>query len=167
MTIAIALRLTSNVAQSVKAIAFASFLIAIVGCGRGLPETAPVHGRVTVDGQPVSEGMMTFHPPAGRPATGVIKPDGTFELSTFEPADGALLGSHRVTIDATKTIAATAGAKSWEEELAMGGIPSTDEKTVWLVPAEFAELQTTNLTAEVRAGENEINFDVPAVVREH
>jgi hypothetical protein len=45
----------------------------------------------------------------------------------------------------------------------MGGIPSSNEKIIWLVPSEYAELPTTTLTAKVAPGQNEINFDLPAL----
>ena len=39
-----------------------------------------------------------FQPKSGRPARGTIQPDGSFELSTFSPGDGAVVGHNRVRI---------------------------------------------------------------------
>lgn len=134
----------------------------VCGCGRSLPETAIVRGQVTVGTNPLTEGMITFFPEKGRAATSRIEPDGTFRLTTFKPGDGAILGQHRVTIDAVKLSGAVGPVPtSFEEELVMGGIPSGGQ-VVWLVPQEYATLQTTKLTAEVKPGENEIDFDLPA-----
>jgi hypothetical protein len=35
---------------------------------------------------------------AGKPGTGTLQADGTFALSTYSPQDGAVVGSHWVTI---------------------------------------------------------------------
>jgi hypothetical protein len=40
----------------------------------------------------VAEGSE--HP--GKPASGEVQPDGTFQLSTYQDADGALIGKHTV-----------------------------------------------------------------------
>ena len=57
--------------------------------------TAPVSGVVTLDGQPLEMGSVTFVPQDGsrRPATGRIQSDGSYRLGTYDDDDGALLGS--------------------------------------------------------------------------
>src|SRR5262245_31845834 len=85
------------------------FLVAILGCvgllsGCGGPNMATVKGKVTCNGNPVKEAQITFSPvpkdekdrEAGKPATGFTDEQGYFELSTFKPLDGALIGEHRV-----------------------------------------------------------------------
>jgi hypothetical protein len=74
------------------------------GCGsnNGL-NLARVRGRVTYKGEPVKYGTVHFMPSEdkgtkGPPALGVITSDGSYVLSTDEPGDGALVGSHRVGI---------------------------------------------------------------------
>jgi len=37
---------------------------------------------------------------------GTIEPDGSYRLTTFDSGDGALLGRHRVTIEATRIVRA-------------------------------------------------------------
>jgi hypothetical protein len=73
------------------------------GCGGGgeFP-TATVSGAVTYDGKPVKGGSITFSPvadgeqEAGKPASGMVKEDGTYELSTYGEGDGAVIGKHTV-----------------------------------------------------------------------
>jgi hypothetical protein len=83
------------------------FLVATLlsgGCGN--TNLAPVKGRVTCNGKPVAEAMITFAPfpksegdrEAGKPATGFTDDEGNYELSTYKPYDGALIGKHNVTI---------------------------------------------------------------------
>lgn len=137
-------------------------LFAFSGCGDGLPQRAPVAGSVTFNGQPVSEGTVTFFPTAGRAALGKIQADGTFRLTTYDEGDGALLGEHRVTIEAVK-VTGGASPQSFEEELRFG---QTGQATVAsvverLVPQEYAQRATSPLTASVQRGENRIDFHLP------
>ncbi len=89
----------------------AGLLVSTVsGCGSsaastGAP-TAPVRGKVTYKGQPVTKGRIIFEPDGkGKEATGEIQPDGTFVLTTYKKDDGAVLGNHRVSIStASRTL---------------------------------------------------------------
>jgi hypothetical protein len=74
------------------------------GCG-GAPEaaaklatTVPVSGKVTYKGKPLTHGTVDFEPDAGRDAHGAIGPDGGYTLTTFNQGDGAVAGTHRVSI---------------------------------------------------------------------
>jgi hypothetical protein len=74
------------------------------GCGEGRAagarlKTVPVKGTVRYNGKPVTKGTIKFEPQVqGRTASGAILADGTFELSTYAPGDGAVPGPHRVAI---------------------------------------------------------------------
>lgn len=63
------------------------------GCGSGHPETFPVAGKITYDGQPVTQGTVVFYPEEGQPAMGTIAADGSYRLTTFEDGDGAAAGA--------------------------------------------------------------------------
>ena len=110
-----------------------------------------------MDGQPVPVGRIMFHPLKGRPAIGTIGDDGSYELPTFEQGDGALVGSHTVTIKATRTTGSS-GPRNFEEEAQ--GVPFVEGTTEWLVPEKYSDRSTTTLTAEVKAEKNTINFDL-------
>jgi hypothetical protein len=130
------------------------------GCGSSRPETAPVSGRVTYQGRPVPSGRIAFQPEEGRLAIGAIDSDGHFSLTTFKPGDGALLGKHRVTIEATRLSGGDPLPKNRQEELRVGGgVPPVVEQ---LVPEKYSRLETTPLKAEVSRGSNTVNFDLPA-----
>jgi hypothetical protein len=77
----------------------------LVGCGSS--DKGKVSGTVTSAGQPVTGGSVSFAPVAGadsstgaasssRVATGAVRSDGTFSLSTDTDGDGALIGRHEV-----------------------------------------------------------------------
>ncbi len=84
-------------------------VLTFVGCGGGgdqLP-TAQVSGKVTFDGKPVTGGTLTFLPQAsagnptpGKPASGTIQSDGTYELGTYDTDDGAVIGRHTISFSA-------------------------------------------------------------------
>jgi hypothetical protein len=78
---------------------------AAAGCSKSEFDLAPVAGRVTIDGQPFTQGKVMFAPiasgesrEAGKPALGRLGPDGSFILGTYEPDDGAVVGEHWVTV---------------------------------------------------------------------
>ena len=138
-------------------------LMMITGCGRTLPETAPVEGRVTLDGKPLTTGAIMFFPEEGRPATGVIDADGSFRLTTFTAYDGALPGRHTVTIEADEVVQ-VAAPRSYEEEIQQGqqGARPTIGKLRYIVPAKYGNRATSGLTAEVIAQPeiNRIDFNI-------
>jgi hypothetical protein len=80
------------------AIALVAALL-LVGCGSS--DKGKVSGTVTAAGQPVTGGSVSFAPvagsaSAGRVATGAVRSDGSFSLSTDTDEDGALIGRHEV-----------------------------------------------------------------------
>jgi hypothetical protein len=112
-------------------------LVAIAGCGRPSYqlETAPVTGKVTLDGQPLSSGYVTFVVARGRASSGEIRPDGTFEMSTYEPGDGAQVGTHPVVITPVPPDEYHSGPKP---------VP---------VPERYTRSGTSGFTFEVKPGE--------------
>ncbi|MEX2168416.1 MAG: carboxypeptidase regulatory-like domain-containing protein [Pirellulales bacterium] len=72
-----------------------------VGCGRPSHQldTAPVSGKVTLDGQPLPSGYVVVTTTKGRMASGKIRSDGTFDLTTYNEGDGAQVGSHPVVVN--------------------------------------------------------------------
>ena len=93
------------VCLAAASLSFALSLV-LVGCGAGadLPKLGKVHGKVTYKGRPVTSGHIVFTPvegkggATGQTATGEISSDGTYELTTFNTGDGAILGQHVVTV---------------------------------------------------------------------
>jgi hypothetical protein len=84
-------------------------LALLPGCGGS--SMAPVHGHMTWDGKPVKEAAIVFSPAPrsdkdkepGKPATAFSDENGNYVLSTFKSYDGALIGSHNVTISLDAT----------------------------------------------------------------
>lgn len=145
-----------------------ALLIVATGCSSG-PRVAPVKGKVTVGGKPVTTGQITFHSEGGRPAIGEIDAEGNYTLTTFKQGDGAIVGKHTVTIHATKVGGGSMGFASPEDEMRWteqgmkkGGsnkilVPG---KVEWLVPEKYSRSESSDLKKEVKEGENIINFDL-------
>ncbi|MGP0063681.1 MAG: hypothetical protein ACLQGP_08810 [Isosphaeraceae bacterium] len=69
-----------------------------------LPKLGKVHGKVTYNGKPLDGGHIVFTPAGGKGgesgqnATGEIDSNGTYDMTTFNTGDGAILGQHVVTV---------------------------------------------------------------------
>lgn len=117
------------------------------GCGPKYPKTAIVRGKVTYKGKPVPNGTVNFIPAAGKDASGEIKPDGTYTLTSFRPGDGAIPGAYSVVIVAMQDMA----SRLPEER---SPLPPP------IVPVKYTSLATSDLKAQVEDQENTINFDL-------
>lgn len=128
-------------------------LIAI-GCGSGADgfSTAAVSGKVTRQGQPVSGGTVSFIPQtaankdghSGKPAAGVVSPDGTYQLTTYISNDGAIIGKHQVTYTPAPI------------EIDENQDPETAQPAV----SPFDGLKPSNSEVEVKSGSNTINIEL-------
>ena len=75
-------------------------LCLLAGCGDDRVPTHPTRGKVVFpDGSPVRTGVVELSSDDHElTATGKINPDGTFVLGTYDIADGAVAGPHRVIV---------------------------------------------------------------------
>jgi len=117
------------------------FLLGSVGCSSGL---YPVRGKVTYeDGTPVTKGLVVFESSAAKPpitARGDIQADGTYQLSTFKPGDGAPAGKYRVLLS----------PREYENIDGLEGPrrpPAFDKR--------YMDFSTSGLAFEVKAGSND------------
>jgi hypothetical protein len=69
-----------------------------------MPKLGKVQGKVTYQGKLLGSGRVLFTPASGKggesgqSASGEIDSNGTYELTTFNTGDGAILGQHIVTV---------------------------------------------------------------------
>jgi hypothetical protein len=132
-------------ATSVISIAFLSAAFALLaGCGDGKVTRFPVTGSVLIDGTPADGAMVIFCPTQGseevmklRPF-GYTGPDGKFELTTVDKADGSPAGDYKVLIQ-------------WPAKQGMdardGGNLGPDR-----LRGRYMNLETTQLTAKIEEG---------------
>jgi hypothetical protein len=126
------------------------------GCGKAKPPTAPVAGRVLLDGKPVSDAAVMFEPlDGGVPARGSTGADGSFSLSTFARDDGALLGRHRVSISKFVTEGVAANELGLE---AAPGAPGLQPKAA--LPPRYADPKSSGLKATVEAAGTRAEFSL-------
>lgn len=121
-----------------------------IGCSDPGQRTYAVRGIVRFpDGEVLRDGSVEFEI-IGREkpvtATGVIGPDGSFVLGTYELDDGALPGKHRVVVIADYVIGSGAERP--------GLIP---EPTVH---ARYRDYRSSGLVHEVKPGTNNIVIEV-------
>lgn len=116
----------------------------LIGCGGGdRREYADVSGKVSVNGNPLKMGTVTFQPAAGAPATGTIQADGTYTLK-------GVVGPNKVMIVSREAEAADAGASP-----AKRAAPPQS-----FVPEQYGTPSST-LSFDVKSGKNEnANFDI-------
>jgi hypothetical protein len=111
-------------------------LAAFAGCGKSASQIAPVHGRVTLDGQPLPHTAVVFRTPGQSSSGGRTDENGNYELIYKRGLKGAPIGMNHVTI---------------LEDTQVTHKPQR-------VPARYNE--ESELEREVKAGDNEINFDL-------
>ena len=114
-------------------------LLGAAGCDAG-GKLYPVGGTVTLDdGKPVTKGVVVFERTEGGPpitARGEIKPDGSYQLSTYRPGDGVPPGKYRVQLN----------------PLDLSEVP--DEEKQLPFDAKYLKFETSGLEYEVRPGPN-------------
>lgn len=138
-----------------------------LGCGSGGPPLGQVSGTVTLDGEPVTNGLVTFTPEAGgRGSTGKTDASGKYTLS-FVEGPGALVGTHKVTVTTLKEAAAVEEVSSDSDaymKQAMGGSASDYDNATVTEPIPAKYNTETTLTCEVTSGGN--TFDIPMTTGE-
>lgn len=132
------------------------------GCGSSEeegPELAPVTGVVTYNGSPLADASVTFDPESGPGAGAATDANGKFELRTGN-RDGAVVGTHKVAVlaEEEETYLSEEELEKLEEE---GKKPPEPEEPKSLIPAKYAETETSGLTFDVTDGSN--HFEIKLV----
>lgn len=129
-------------------------LLLVSGCG-GKVDRPPVFkagGVIRLGGKPVPDALVQFIPAAGRPATGKTNSNGEFTLTTFNTNDGAVEGSHTVTV--TVAMAETIVSNTPDELKAI-------EKANAAVPLIYKDPKTSGLVNTVeKTGKNHFEIDL-------
>jgi hypothetical protein len=111
----------------------------------GGPALYPVRGKVVYeDGSPMPEGFVVAEMKDGDTVVmmrGEIHPDGTFQLGSLRPGDGARPGKYRVLV--------TGRARAPAEE----HLPP-------VIDTKFQSFETSGLEVEVRKAPNDFTFKV-------
>jgi hypothetical protein len=112
-----------------------------------------VRGTVTVKGQPLTKGTITFVPTDEKHpnATSLIGPDGSYNLQTREPGDGAELGDYRVVVS---------GVANEEilDYIPKGKVKAKADKSG--ISAKYQDPEQSGLKATVKSGQNNFPFNL-------
>lgn len=126
---------------------------ALPGCGgNDRPVFHKVQGKVTLDGEPLSEATLTFERIAGeqlefaRPSICISGPDGTFSPWTLMEGDGLPAGKYRVGVFAQKQVGGP--------RLTEGMTDAEYARIKWkpVVPAKYNVTATSGIEVEVTPG---------------
>jgi hypothetical protein len=128
-------------------------LALIGGCSDG--KRGAVSGRVTLDGQPIEEGRITFIPAEGNsgPTAGSVILNGNYRVPA---SGGAWVGKNRVEIRGVrKSGNQTATASAYPR--GTGGTEKVEERAE-AVPEIYNT--RSQLVEDIRAGSNQIDFEL-------
>ena len=142
----------ANAAKTVRAKAALTIILliattALAGCGQQGPARVPVFkttGKVLFQNQPVAGALVVLHPRGAAPdaprPTAQVKPDGTFEATTFDSGDGAPAGEYIVTVQ-------------WFPARKVAGdfVPGPN-----VLPKKYSTPETSDLIVRVAEAENSL-----------
>ncbi|TWT58593.1 hypothetical protein KOR42_19750 [Thalassoglobus neptunius] len=121
--------------------------ISAMGCGPSGPDIEGVHGKVTMNGQPLRNASIVFMPvESGRPAGARTDEEGMYVLNFSGGRQGAQAGEYKV------RISTASDPMAQEDGSTTPGSPET-------VPLKYGA-QTTLTATVVEGGDNEFNFDI-------
>lgn len=149
-----------------------SVFVVASGCGRRGPAVELVEGRLTIDGEPLSDAAVGFSPAGGgaRAAHGRSDATGAFWLTSTEGGAelaGASIGDYIVTVRKMRNRVAELGpepdrasdprgnATYWSDVSRVNALPPES-----LIPVEYGERTTSPLRAEVKKGRNRFAFEL-------
>jgi hypothetical protein len=122
-------------------------LATVAGCGGTY--NSSVDGTVTLDGNPVPRGTVTYHPTAPGPgAYARVEEDGSYTVRTGRE-EGLPAGEYQVTVIASEPPAVSQSA---------GGGPPPAGKPI--TPPWYRAKESSGLKFTVEPGSNEINLEL-------
>lgn len=129
--------------REVASVVVVLLLLTLAGCGS--THDASVSGTVTLDGETLDRGTVSFHPVGeGAVAYGQIQSDGSYQVKTGRES-GLLPGEYKV------TVVATAPPPEPED-------PMDEPVGELLTPKRYGRTETTDLQYTVEAGSNTIDI---------
>lgn len=149
----------------IRWIACAATALSCAGCD-GTPQMnydsvdlVPVYGKVTLDGEPLPQAVVTFEGSDGQFSYAMTDADGEYRLQFDTVAQGATPGAKTVRISTTRKILGLNAAEGEQEEGAQGEGPAvkpapSGEK----VPARYNK--KSELQVQVAADKTEFNFEL-------
>ncbi len=147
-------------------LATSAFLLCalIAGCSSNEPTLAEVKGKLVMNGKPLGNVKVSFHPDPdrgtkGNGSSGVTDAEGNFALQYAVGKPGAIVGSHRVVLEDLDVYGNVfVGRGDYRREDGKGGQLEVPKKNRF--PEIFTDLGRTPLKQDVTAGMGPITIDV-------
>ncbi len=138
-------------------IAFAGIALGIPACGGTSEDRVPVYkttGKITFEGKPVAGALVLFRKPEADPKvpspSATTEDDGTFQLHTYEPNDGAPAGDYQVGVSIASPRRDGGGGFFSEKKKQAEGPEA-------VVKGRYAEPKTSGLKATVKPAETTLD----------
>ncbi|MEX0642715.1 MAG: hypothetical protein WD468_08450 [Pirellulales bacterium] len=140
----------------------------MAGCDDVRPQRVPVSGQVLIDGQPLKYGYVRFVPKGARASGGQIDHEGRFKLGCFTSDDGAVIGAHRVEVNAGEKLGETKvrwhAPKKYSEYSSSGlAQPITEATDSLVIPLEWNGGKPFVEVVEGMEGQEESRAPRPAI----
>ncbi|QDT65222.1 transthyretin-like family protein [Calycomorphotria hydatis] len=128
---------------------FAALLL-VVGCGKSCDvKLAGVHGKVTLNGEPVKGLRIMFQPASGRPSIGITDSNGEYDAHYNRTQDGVVVGEVTIFFE---------GFDDKVEEVHDDGtITLPVESSQYDIPEKYFE---TFRTESISSGTNTIDIEI-------
>jgi len=134
--------------------------LTVVGCGTSGPRLAPVTGKVTLDGQPVANAVVTFTPAGGGIASsGITNENGEYQL-VCQQGRGAVIGQHKVSVRSQPPVQDSASQVSSDDPSYQYGGQDSSKAPAFVekIPARYNT--NSELVREVKSGSNVIDLEL-------
>ena len=113
--------------------------------------------------KPIEGAMVSFwHDKASRPATGITDAEGKYQLTMYEPLDGAMPGENRITV--VKVEPGGTAPRMTPEEMAKGSASAlvqmaqqgkaTSDRPKPIIPVKYGSTTSSPLKDNVSASNN-------------
>jgi hypothetical protein len=127
--------------------------LVLIGSGCGSKDgLTKVRGIVTLDGNPVENAQVTFVPVSagpGRNATGMTGPDGSFDLTTTSPHDGAMSGNYKVLVHYEEGTIVPPGSMKEAKAGLLKASKKPKPPPKYVIPALYSDPAKTPLSQKV------------------
>jgi hypothetical protein len=127
------------------------------------PPPGDVKGTVTYQGKPLRSGQVAFIPQSGVPVTADISADGTYEIHNVPPGEAFLTVVSLPPDSKGPGVQLMQYRQKHREAVKNNQPPPPPPPTeqVLLLPAKYADPQTSELRFTVESGPNTCNIDLP------
>ena len=129
-----------SVLRKLNAVVAILAVVWLGGCTSAEP-TGTVSGKVTLEGEPVTEGVVSFLSESGYSTTADIQPDGSFSVTGGMPAD-----KYTISVSPPEPTEALA--------------PGEAEMAKSPIPRGYFDESTSDIVEEIKEGENTVTIDL-------